>query len=95
MISFIVPIYNASHYLHACIESLLGQTERDLQIILVDDGSTDDSLSIAQSFAEQDPRITAIPQPHTGQSAARNYGLTHAKGEYIAFLDADDALQPN
>lgn len=93
MISFIVPIYNAEHYLTACIESLLRQTERDLQIILVDDGSTDNSLTIARDYANKDTRIEVLPQKHKGQSAARNYGLSHAKGEYIAFVDADDALE--
>lgn len=95
MISFIVPIYNAEYYLTACIESLLHQTERDLQIILVDDGSTDSSLAIAQTFAKQDKRIVVLQQPHAGQSAARNLGLQHIKGEFIAFVDADDTIESN
>ena len=74
MISIIIPIYNAGSYLPACIESLLAQTERDLRIILVDDGSTDGSCAIAQSFAARDPRIVLLQQPHAGQSAARNLG---------------------
>ena len=92
MISIIVPIYNAEQYLPTCLQSLLSQTITDLELILVDDGSTDNSLSIAQQMAKQDKRITLLTQPHAGQSAARNLGLQHAKGEYIAFVDADDQL---
>ena len=93
MISIIVPIYNAGSYLPACIESLFAQTERDLRIILVDDGSTDGSCAVAQSFAARDPRIVLLQQPHAGQSAARNLGMAHAQGEYIAFVDADDRIE--
>lgn len=93
MISFIVPIYNAAKYLEACIRSLQDQTERDIQILLVDDGSTDDSLLIARRFAAEDDRITVLEQVHAGQSTARNLALDQAKGEYIAFVDADDRLE--
>ena len=93
MISIIVPIYNAADYLEQCIRSLVQQTETDLQIILVDDGSTDHSRPIAETFAKQDERIILLQQPHAGQSAARNRGLQHATGEYIAFVDADDSLE--
>jgi len=95
MISFIVPIYNAEHYLPSCIESLRAQTEKELQIILIDDGSTDGSYAVAQSFAAQDPRIMVLQQTHAGQSAARNLGLAHAQGEFIAFVDADDTIEPD
>ncbi len=95
MISFIVPIYNAEHYLPSCIESLRAQTEQDLQIILVDDGSTDGSYAVAQSFANQDSRIMLLQQTHAGQSAARNLGLSHAQGEFLAFVDADDTIEPD
>ena len=95
MISFIVPIYNAEQYLHACLDSLLGQTVRDLQIILVDDSSTDGSLAVAQRYAAQDTRVEVYEQPHAGQSAARNKGLSYAKGDYIAFVDADDTIDVN
>lgn len=94
MISIIVPIYNAERFLQACIDSLIHQSYADLQIILVDDGSTDGSLSIAQLYAQQDARISVYEQPHAGQSVARNYGLTYAQGAYIAFADADDRLEP-
>ena len=92
MISIIVPIYNAAHYLNACMDSLLSQTEKELQIILVDDGSTDESLSLAKTYKDRDPHVECYSQPHAGQSAARNEGLRHVKGEYIAFVDADDSL---
>lgn len=92
MISFIIPIFNAEKYLSACITSLVCQTEKDLQIILVDDGSTDRSLAIAQEWAAKDARLEVYHQPNAGQSAARNRGLKHAKGEYVAFVDADDAI---
>lgn len=92
MISFIIPIFNAEKYLSACITSLVCQTEKDLQIILVDDGSTDRSLAIAQEWAAKDARLEVYHQPNAGQSAARNWGLKHAKGEYVAFVDADDAI---
>jgi len=94
MISIIVPIYNAAHYLNACMDSLLAQTEKELQIILVDDGSTDESLSLAKTYKDRDPRVEVYSQPHAGQSAARNEGMRHAKGNFIAFVDADDSLAP-
>ena len=95
MISFIVPIYNAEQYLPACLDSLLGQTVHDLQIILVDDSSTDGSLAVAKRYAEQDTRIEIYVQSHAGQSAARNKGLSYAKGDYLAFVDADDTIDAN
>ena len=95
MISIIVPIYNTEAYLAACLDSLLRQTVQDLQIILVDDGSRDNSLAIAQEYATKDSRIEVYQQAHAGQSAARNNGLIYAKGEYIAFVDADDSLIPD
>lgn len=95
MISIIVPIYNTETYLEACIESLLCQTEQNIEVILVDDESTDGSLGIAQRFAQQDKRVKLLQQSHAGQSAARNLGLRHAKGEYIAFVDADDRIEPD
>jgi glycosyltransferase involved in cell wall biosynthesis len=89
-ISVIVPIFNAGAYLAKCIESLIHQPYTALQIILVNDGSTDDSLAIAQQYAAQDSRIEVYTQTNQGQSVARNLGLQYAKGEYISFVDADD-----
>ena len=96
MISIIVPIYNAEEYLPRCIESLQAQTIKEpLQFILVDDGSTDGSLAMLHSYAAKDPRIEVYEQEHAGQSVARNRGMEHIKGEYVAFVDADDSLAPN
>lgn len=90
-ISVIVPIYNAGPYLAKCIESLIHQSYTALQIILVNDGSTDNSLAVAKQYAKQDTRIEVYSQStNQGQSAARNLGLQHAKGEFISFVDADD-----
>lgn len=94
MISVIVPIYNTEEYLHDCIKSILNQTYQDLQIILIDDGSTDKSGEIADSFARQDKRCIVIHQPNKGLSEARNTGMIHASGEYITFVDGDDYIHP-
>ena len=92
-ISIIVPIYNAEQYLAKCIESLLHQSHSALQIILVNDGSTDKSLSIAQTYATKDERIEVYSlDSNQGQSAARNEGLLHATGEFVSFVDADDYI---
>ena len=96
MISFIIPIYNAEQYLAQCIESIIAQRGAySLEIILIDDESTDSSLAIAQAYAGKDSRVIVLTQAHAGQSAARNLGLRYAKGEYIAFVDADDYLAPD
>lgn len=92
MISIIIPIYNAEQYLNNCLDSLLHQSEKELQVIMVDDGSTDGSLAMAKSIAAAHPNVELYEQAHAGQSAARNLGLKHAKGEYVAFVDADDAI---
>lgn len=89
-ISVIVPVYNTGKYLQKCIESLCRQTHRDLQIILVNDGSTDDSLDIMKQLALADDRINVIDKVHEGVSAARNAGLECAQGDYISFIDSDD-----
>ena len=92
-ISVIVPIYNAAPYLARCIESLIHQPHQALQIILINDGSTDNSLAVAEQYAAQDSRIEVYSLPtNQGQSVARNLGLQHANGEYISFVDADDYI---
>ena len=92
-ISIIVPIYNAEPYLAKCIESLINQDYEALQIILVNDGSTDKSMSIAQEYAKKDTRIEVYSQDRNqGQSIARNIGLQYAKGEFVSFVDADDYI---
>ncbi len=92
MISVIVPVYNVSEYLKECIESILQQTYKDLEIILVNDGSADNSLQICTDYAEKDARIVVLDKPNEGQSSARNLGLDYATGDYIAFIDSDDTV---
>lgn len=92
LVSIIVPVYNAQDYLSYCIESLINQSYRNLEIILVDDGSTDDSGQICDTYAAQDSRIHVIHQQNGGISRAQNAGLDHAMGTYIAFADNDDIL---
>lgn len=91
-VSIIVPIYNKEKYLEKCLDSILGQTYRDLEIILVDDGSTDNSLVICQHYAEKDPRIKIYHKPNGGVSSARNLGLEKSTGKYISFADPDDFI---
>ncbi len=95
LISVLVPIYNMEKFLPKCLDSLIEQTHSHLEIILVDDGSTDSSYHICQSYAKQDKRITVISQPNRGVSAARNTALAHATGDYISFIDPDDWINPN
>ena len=92
MTSVIIPAYNAAKTIVCCVESLLSQTYLDWELIIIDDGSTDNTVDVCQSF--QDKRIQVYHKPNGGVSSARNYGLTYAKGEYIAFVDADDYLEP-
>ena len=94
MISFIIPIYKAEAYLPACLDSLLSQTFPDFEAILIDDGSPDRSGEICDTYAAKDERFTVIHQPNAGVSAARNAGLDAARGEFVAFVDADDRLAP-
>ena len=90
LISVIVPVYNVEKYLPECVESIISQTYGNLEIILVDDGSTDRSGKICDEFAEKDSRIVVIHQKNSGVSAARNRGLDVCKGDYISFVDSDD-----
>ena len=92
LVSIIVPIYNASSYLRRCIESILVQSCPNIELILVDDGSTDGSGTIADSFAEKDKRVSVLHKPNGGVSQARNMGLSRAKGEWVSFVDSDDAI---
>lgn len=95
LISVIVPVYNVETYLTDCLESIISQTYRNLEIILVDDGSTDDSHSILQKYADKDNRIKLIRIDNCGQSKARNLGLNIATGKYILFVDSDDVIGKN
>lgn len=89
-VSVVIPVYNVECYLERCVQSVLRQTYRDFEIILVDDGSTDGSGSLCDQLAQQDSRIRVVHQQNQGLSAARNQGVRCANGEYIAFLDSDD-----
>ena len=91
-LSVIVPVYNARKYLADCIESLAGQSYKNLEILLIDDGSTDDSGRICDQYASSSDRIICIHTPNQGVMEARNTGIRHASGEYITFCDADDGL---
>lgn len=95
MITVIVPIFNVQSYLHRCLDSLCDQKFRDFEVILVDDGSTDNSASIAKSYVEKDCRFLYVYQENSGQGEARNHGINLAKGEYLSFIDSDDWVQPN
>lgn len=90
MISIVVPVYNVVHYLERCVLSVLRQTYKDMEVILVDDGSTDGSGELCDKLALTDTRIHVIHQKNQGLSGARNTGIRNAKGEYIAFIDSDD-----
>lgn len=94
MISVIVPIYNVEDYLIFCINSILQQTHKNFELLLIDDGSTDNSGNICDDFADHDTRCKTIHQKNQGEAGARNTGLDIAKGEYIAFIDADDYVHP-
>ena len=93
--SVITPVFNAQRHLAVLLDSLSKQTEPSLQIIVVDDGSTDSSLEIARQAAQRDSRFTVVSQPNRGVSAARNHGLALAQGQWIAFADSDDWLSPD
>lgn len=94
-VSVIVPVYNVEAYLPRCIASIQEQTESDIEIILVDDGSPDACGEICEEFAEKDCRIRVIHQENSGQGVARNTGLSVANGEYILFVDSDDWIEPD
>lgn len=89
-LSIILPVYNVAKYLDKCINSLLNQTIKELEFIFVNDGTPDNSVEIIKKYQKQDKRIKLIEKENGGQASARNLGLKHAKGEYIAFLDSDD-----
>lgn len=93
-ISIIVPVYNCRAYLERCVASILGQTFEDIQLLLIDDGSTDGSGALCDEFAVRDSRVQVIHQENRGVSAARNAGLDAARGDYISFVDADDWAAP-
>ncbi len=93
LISIIIPVYNSEEYLPKCIESVLNQTYSNLEIIIINDGSTDDSGKICDDYALKDNRITVIHKENGGVSSARNKGIEKATGKYIGFIDADDYIE--
>ena len=92
-ISIIIPVYNSSRYLSECLDSVRAQTLQDIEIICINDGSTDDSLEILLQYQDKDSRIIVINQPNAGVSAARNTGLDITTGRYIGFIDSDDTVE--
>lgn len=93
LISIIVPLYNSEKYLSKCIDSIISQTYKNLEIILINDGSTDNSLNILNKYIKKDKRINLINKENGGASTARNIGLKESKGKYISFIDADDYVE--
>ncbi|MDE7376184.1 MAG: glycosyltransferase [Muribaculaceae bacterium] len=94
MITFVVPAYNAERYLRQCVDSILAQSNADLEVVLVDDGSADATGSICDEYAKADTRVRVLHTENRGVSAARNAAVEAARGEWLAFVDADDAVHP-
>lgn len=92
-VSVIIPVYNAEKYLRECLDSVVNQTLKEIEIICVDDGSTDGSLTILREYRKKDKRVKVLTQANEGVSAARNRGLLSACGEFVAFLDSDDYIE--
>ena len=90
MVSCIIPVYNTEKYLHRCIDSVLAQTYKDFELLLIDDGSTDSSGTICDEYAAKDARVRVFHKENGGVSSARNLGLYHAQGEWIIVMDSDD-----
>ena len=93
MVTILIPVYNAEKYLSACLESIIGQTYKDLQVVMVDDGSKDGSLALAQKYCAQYPWMEVYHQENQGVAVARNELLKHVKGDYVLFVDADDWIE--
>ena len=94
LLSVVVPVFNTEKFLPNCLDSIKNQQFRDFEVLLVDDGSTDKSSSICDKYAEIDDRFTVYHRKNNGVSAARNYGISCAKGDYITFVDSDDYIFP-
>lgn len=95
LFSIIIPVYNVEKYLNKCVDSVLNQTFADIEVLLVDDGSTDNSPAICDSYAEKDKRVKVMHKENEGVSKARNLGIDHSTGDYIIFLDSDDYWDNN
>ena len=95
IVSIVVPVYNAAPYVGRCIDSILGQTYQDVQVIMVDDGSTDSSADICREYVKKDNRCIYIHQENAGPDYARKTGVINATGQYLMFFDADDYADKN
>ena len=95
LVSVIVPVYNSTAYLKRCVDAILSQTYQDLEVVLVDDGSTDDSLNMCREYEKSDARVKVFHKENGGSSSARNVGIKEATGEYICFCDSDDYYEPD
>ncbi|MFC8598556.1 CDP-glycerol glycerophosphotransferase family protein [Isoptericola sp. NPDC057191] len=95
LVSVVVPVYNVERYVGECLESILAQTHRRLEVVVVDDGSPDDSISVVQAIAARDRRVRVVRQENGGLGAARNTGVRHARGAMLCFVDSDDTVPPN
>ncbi|MFE7407784.1 CDP-glycerol glycerophosphotransferase family protein [Isoptericola sp. NPDC057559] len=95
LVSVIVPVYNVERYVGECLESILAQTHRRLEVVVVDDGSPDDSISVVRAIAARDRRVRIVRQENGGLGAARNTGVRNARGEMLCFVDSDDTVPPN
>ena len=95
ILSVIIPVYNVEKYLRKCVDSVLAQDIADMEVILIDDGSPDNSGAICDEYAEKDTRVKVIHKENGGAATARNVGLDIARGKYITFVDSDDYLLPN
>lgn len=94
LVSIIIPVYNVEEYLCACLDSVLNQTYKNLEVILIDDRSTDKSALLCDEYAKKDERVRVIHNPHKGVSYARNTGMATAQGEWWMFVDSDDVIHP-
>src|SRR5215218_2770225 len=92
LVSVVIPCYNQAHFLDEAIESVLSQSYTNFEVIVVDDGSEDETARVASGYALEDPRVCLIRQQNRGLAGARNRGLAEARGEYVVFLDSDDRL---
>lgn len=95
LVSVIVPVYNSTAYLKRCVDAILSQTYQNLEVVLVDDGSTDDSLNMCREYEKSDSRVKVFHKENGGSSSARNVGIKEASGEYICFCDSDDYYEPD
>ena len=93
LVSVIIPVYNASRYLAECVQSVLDQSYPHLEVLLVDDGSTDDSLSVCRQLSQEDNRVSVLSKQNGGASSARNWGLSQARGYWVVFVDSDDFVK--